>query len=80
MSLCSPLWGDDKDSEISEPDSGDRVTIYTNDLSPTPSELYCLQQVPFLHSACIKSSLLLSFQYTHSIASVSQYLYMTSCL
>eukprot|EP00892_Ulva_mutabilis_P006534 jgi/Ulvmu1/4252/UM192_0012.1 len=44
MSLCSPLWGDDKDSDISEPDSGDRVTIYTNELSPTPSELYCLQQ------------------------------------
>lgn len=45
MSLCSPLWCDDKDSEISEPESGDRVTIYTNELSPTPSELYCLQQV-----------------------------------
>lgn len=49
MSLCSPLWGDDKDSDISEPDSGDRVTIYTNELSPTPSELYCMQQVSFSH-------------------------------
>jgi hypothetical protein len=55
MSLCSPLWGDDKDSDISEPDSQDRVTIYTTDLSPTPSELACLQQVQSLllqHSCC----------------------------
>jgi hypothetical protein len=50
MSLCSPLWGDDRDSDISEPDSGDRVTIFTNELSPTPSELYCLQQVQPLPS------------------------------
>lgn len=45
MSLCSPLWGDDKDSDISEPDSQDRVTIYTTDLSPTASELACMHQV-----------------------------------
>jgi hypothetical protein len=44
MSLCSPLWGDDKDSDISDPDSQDRVTIYTTDLSPTASELAIMHQ------------------------------------
>lgn len=54
MSLCSPLWGDDKDSDISEPDSQDRVTIYTTDLSPTASELACMHQVQ-LHTLRVNS-------------------------
>ena len=41
MSLCTPRsWIDDRDSDISDPESDDRVTIYTNELSPTPSELF----------------------------------------
>jgi hypothetical protein len=41
MSLCTPRsWFDDRDSVVSDPDSNDRVTIYTNELSPTPSEMF----------------------------------------
>jgi hypothetical protein len=40
MSLCTPRsWMDDHDSDISDPDSDDRITIYTNEPSPTPSEM-----------------------------------------
>jgi hypothetical protein len=41
MSLCTPRgsWFDDDGSEISEPDSADRITIVTAELSPTPSKM-----------------------------------------
>jgi hypothetical protein len=40
MSLCTPRsWMDDHDSDISDPDSDDRITIYTNEPSPTLSEM-----------------------------------------
>lgn len=41
LSQCTPRsWFDDRDSDVSDPDSHDRVTIYTNELSPTPSEMF----------------------------------------
>ena len=39
MSLATPRsWLDDEGSDVSDPASDDRVTIYTPELSPTPSE------------------------------------------
>ena len=40
MSLCTPRgsWVDELDSDVSDPESDDRETIFTNELSPTPSD------------------------------------------
>ena len=53
ISLSTPRsWMEDVDSDLSDPESEDRVTIYTNELSPTPSEMMGHKSVRPVRSCC----------------------------
>ena len=63
MSLCTPRgsWVDGSDSDASDPESDDRETIFTNELSPTPSDLVGKSVSLFAYAAECQSNLHVPF-------------------